>query len=119
MRGAVSVALAYYYFDIGSPTGSSGDRHRSTLIAATLVVVLITVLVLGACTQPLMQVRGRRAVGPRSARALRTLPGGARLLHAPARRKPEPPVLMVSSLVVDSFSRHPSSPHSSWWRTRS
>jgi NhaP-type Na+/H+ or K+/H+ antiporter len=58
MRGAVSVALAYYYFDIGAPSGSTGDRHHSTLIVATLVVVMTTVMLLGAATPPLMQVTG-------------------------------------------------------------
>ncbi|KAJ9527600.1 hypothetical protein QJQ45_025868 [Haematococcus lacustris] len=57
MRGAVSVALAYSYFDV-QITGAhtSAERHRSTLIAATLLTVLITVMILGWLTQPLMQV---------------------------------------------------------------
>ena len=48
MRGAVSVALAYYYFDIEGPHTSSSSR-RCTLIVTTLAVVLFTVLVFGAC----------------------------------------------------------------------
>lgn len=67
MRGAVSVALAYAYFDWASSKGgkqsgaddSSSEQHRSTLIVATLVVVLTTVLVLGNLTNTLTQVMGR------------------------------------------------------------
>eukprot|EP00884_Botryococcus_braunii_P015756 jgi/Botrbrau1/2864/Bobra.0036s0009.1 len=51
MRGAVSVALVYYYFD---PKGQSQDSHHATLIVATLVVVLFSVMVLGALTKPLL-----------------------------------------------------------------
>lgn len=36
MRGAVSVALVYYYFD--DAPGDMGNRQRSTLIVATLMV---------------------------------------------------------------------------------
>ncbi|KAF5841730.1 hypothetical protein DUNSADRAFT_11510 [Dunaliella salina] len=68
MRGAVSVALAYYYFDYGAgmtahEAGSGDDgpalssqQHRATLIVATLVVVLITVLGLGNLTNTLTQL---------------------------------------------------------------
>lgn len=51
MRGAVSVALVYYNFD---PTGQSTDLHISTLISTTLVVVLVSVVLFGALTKPLL-----------------------------------------------------------------
>jgi hypothetical protein len=49
MRGAVSVALATAYFDLGSvrtggSAGLSGDKHRATLVVATLLTVLITIV---------------------------------------------------------------------------
>lgn len=51
MRGAVSVALVYAYYD---PHGTTTDRPRSTLISMTLTVVLISTLVFGAVTKPLL-----------------------------------------------------------------
>ena len=60
MRGAVSVALVYYYYD---PDGKSYDRQRSTLIAMTLAVVLISTLVFGAITKPLLDL----LLGPQGA----------------------------------------------------
>ena len=51
MRGAVSVALVYAYYD---PDGTTTDRARSTLISMTLTVVLISTLVFGAITKPLL-----------------------------------------------------------------
>ncbi len=51
MRGAVSVALVYAYYD---PDGSTTDRPRSTLISMTLTVVLISTLAFGAITKPLL-----------------------------------------------------------------
>ncbi|KAK9838031.1 hypothetical protein WJX74_010028 [Apatococcus lobatus] len=53
MRGAVSVALVYYYYD---PDGKTYDRQRSTLIAMTLAVVLISTLFFGAVTKPLLDL---------------------------------------------------------------
>lgn len=50
------------YADIGGSAGGEPDRHRATLIAATLVVVLVSVLGFGWATQPLMQVRCRAAL---------------------------------------------------------
>ncbi|GAX80869.1 hypothetical protein CEUSTIGMA_g8304.t1 [Chlamydomonas eustigma] len=49
MRGAVSVALVYYYFDT-----QNVDGHLATVIVSTLVVVLFTTLVFGMLTKPLM-----------------------------------------------------------------
>lgn len=51
MRGAVSVALVYAYYD---PNGNTTDRPRSTLISMTLTVVLISTLAFGAVTKPLL-----------------------------------------------------------------
>ena len=53
MRGAVSVALVYYYYD---PDGKTYNRQRSTLIAMTLAVVLISTLFFGAVTKPLLDL---------------------------------------------------------------
>ncbi len=53
IRGAVSVALVYYYFD---PKGQSEDSHRATLIATTLVVVMFSITVFGAVTKPLLDL---------------------------------------------------------------
>lgn len=51
MRGAVSIALVYYFFD---PHGISSDPHKSTLITTTLIVVLISIILFGAATKPLL-----------------------------------------------------------------
>lgn len=54
MRGAVSVALIYRYFD---PHGQAQlDAHRSTLITTTLLLVLFSTMVLGALTKPLFDL---------------------------------------------------------------
>jgi sodium/hydrogen exchanger 8 len=53
MRGAVSVALVYAYYD---PNGTTTDRPRSTLISMTLTVVLISTLAFGAVTKPLLDI---------------------------------------------------------------
>lgn len=47
------MALVYYYYD---PDGKTYDRQRSTLIAMTLAVVLISTLFFGAVTKPLLDL---------------------------------------------------------------
>lgn len=62
MRGAVSVALVYFYYD---PDGGSVDGEKSTLIAMTLTVVLFSTLVFGAVTKPLLDfMLGPDRAGP-------------------------------------------------------
>ena len=51
MRGAVSVALVYLYYD---PDGTSDDVSKSSLISATLTVVLFSTLAYGAITKPML-----------------------------------------------------------------
>jgi hypothetical protein len=52
MRGAVSVALIYRYFD---PHGAAAlDGHRSTLITTTLLLVLFSTMALGGLTKPML-----------------------------------------------------------------
>lgn len=51
MKGAITVALVYYHFD---PKGWSSSPHRATLISTTLIVVLFSIMVLGAVTKPLL-----------------------------------------------------------------
>lgn len=46
-----AVALVYYFFD---PHGITDDPHLSTVITTTLVVVLISILIFGAATKPLL-----------------------------------------------------------------
>ena len=53
MRGAVSVALVYYYYDTEE---SETNRDHATLISMTLVVVLISTLAFGAVTKPLLDI---------------------------------------------------------------
>jgi NhaP-type Na+/H+ or K+/H+ antiporter len=66
MRGAVSVALVYFYYD---PDGGSVDAEKSTLIAMTLTVVLFSTLVFGAATKPLLDLMlGPDRARPRAAR---------------------------------------------------
>ena len=51
MRGAVSVALVYLYYD---PDGTTNDMSKSSLISATLTVVLFSTLAYGAITKPML-----------------------------------------------------------------
>jgi hypothetical protein len=51
-RGAIAVALVYYYFD---PFGMAEDSHRSTIIATTLILVLFSTVVFSAATKPLLE----------------------------------------------------------------
>ena len=51
MRGAVSVALVYLYYD---PDGTTNDMSKSSLISATLIVVLFSTLAYGAITKPML-----------------------------------------------------------------
>ena len=53
MRGAVSVALVYLYYD---PDGTSDDKQKSSLISATLTIVLFSTLVYGAITKPMLDL---------------------------------------------------------------
>ena len=52
MRGAIAVALVYYYFD---PKGMAVDSHRSTIIATTLILVLFSTVIFSAATKPLLE----------------------------------------------------------------
>lgn len=49
MRGAVSVALVYHFFDF-----SSASKHVATIIAMTITVVVFSTMVFGAATKPLL-----------------------------------------------------------------
>ena len=51
MRGAVSVALVYLYYD---PDGTTVDAQKSSLISMTLTVVLFSTLAYGAVTKPML-----------------------------------------------------------------
>ena len=53
MRGAIAVALVYYYFD---PRGMAEDSHGSTIIATTLILVLFSTVIFSAATKPLLQL---------------------------------------------------------------
>ena len=52
MRGAVSVALVYYYYE-SNGTEETNVNH-ATLISSTITVVLISTLIFGAVTKPLL-----------------------------------------------------------------
>ncbi len=53
MRGAVSVALVYLYYD---PDGTTVDQMKSSLISMTLTVVLFSTVVYGAITKPMLDL---------------------------------------------------------------
>lgn len=55
MRGAVSLALVYFHFDVPGALPDDAARN-STIIVTTLLVVLLSVLGYGAMTKPLMEV---------------------------------------------------------------
>ena len=52
MRGAIAVALVYYYFD---PRGQAQDSHRATINATTILLVLFSTVVFSAATKPLLE----------------------------------------------------------------
>lgn len=63
MRGAVSVALVYLYYD---PDGTTVDAQKSSLISMTLTVVLFSTLVYGAITKPMLDfLLGAKPGAPR------------------------------------------------------
>lgn len=72
MRGAVSVALVYLYYD---PDGTTSDMVRSSLISMTLTVVLFSTLVYGAITKPMLDfLLGAEGESP-------PLPAGSLVIH--------------------------------------
>ncbi|MEW5304711.1 MAG: hypothetical protein WDW36_007303 [Sanguina aurantia] len=71
MRGSVSVALVYWYFDSTTSSDSGGsngndsvpggplsvvDRQHATLIVTTLATVLVSIMVVGALTKPFLHM---------------------------------------------------------------
>ncbi|KAF8069528.1 NHX2 [Scenedesmus sp. PABB004] len=71
MRGAVSVALTYYYFE-DNPRAQL-DRGRATLIVSTLMAVMLSICGCGALTKPLLEAMLRGGDGPLRDQ-LRTIP---------------------------------------------
>lgn len=68
MRGAVSVALVYLYYD---PDGTTVDKMKSSLISMTLTVVLFSTIVYGAITKPMLDLLlGAKRVFPYNPRKL-------------------------------------------------
>ncbi len=51
MRGAVSVALVYHFFDF-----SDESEHVASIIAMTIIVVVFSTMVFGAVTKPLLDL---------------------------------------------------------------
>ena len=51
MRGAVSVALVYHFFDF-----TDQGEHVATIIAMTITVVVFSTMVFGAVTKPLLDL---------------------------------------------------------------
>ena len=76
------MALVYYFFD---PHGITDDPHLSTVITTTLVVVLISIVLFGAATKPLLQylMGPADAQGGAHGHAAGALRGGARVAGWP------------------------------------
>lgn len=51
MRGAVSVALVYHFFDF-----TDKSEHVASIIGMTIIVVVFSTMVFGAATKPLLDV---------------------------------------------------------------
>ena len=51
MRGAVSVALVYHFFDF-----SDESEHVASIIGMTIIVVVFSTMVFGALTKPLLDL---------------------------------------------------------------
>lgn len=59
MRGAVSVALVYHFFDF-----TDQGEHVATIIAMTITVVGFSTMVFGAVTKPLLDLMLGKGVPP-------------------------------------------------------
>jgi hypothetical protein len=79
----------YYYFD---PKGQSEDSHRATLIATTLVVVMVSITVFGALTKPLLDFmlggRGERRASVFVQLSCRSRPGSVSVQLGCVRSRP-------------------------------
>ena len=51
MRGAVSVALVYHFFDF-----TDKSEHVASIIGMTIIVVVFSTMVFGAATKPLLDI---------------------------------------------------------------
>lgn len=51
MRGAVSVALVYHFFDF-----TDQSEHVASIIGMTIIVVVFSTMVFGAATKPLLDL---------------------------------------------------------------
>ena len=51
MRGAVSVALVYHFFDF-----TDKSEHVASIIGMTIIVVVFSAMVFGAATKPLLDL---------------------------------------------------------------
>ena len=51
MRGAVSVALVYHFFDF-----SDKGTHVASIIGMTIIVVVFSTMVFGGVTKPLLDL---------------------------------------------------------------
>jgi len=51
MRGAVSVALVYHFFDF-----SDKNEHVASIIGMTIIVVIFATMIFGAVTKPLLDL---------------------------------------------------------------
>lgn len=100
IRGAVSVALVYYYFD---PKGQSEDSHRATLIATTLVVVMFSITVFGAITKPLLDLTLRGSRGAPPSGSMLRIPG-------PSPASDEGHILLIVILSLRTSRFHTSLP---------
>lgn len=65
MRGAVSVALVYHFFDF-----TDKSEHVASIIGMTIIVVVFSTMVFGAATKPLLDVmlgkQGECSVSPKA-----------------------------------------------------
>ena len=51
MRGSVSVALVYHFFE-----DPESDPHVASIIAMTIIVVVTSTILFGAATKPLLDL---------------------------------------------------------------
>ena len=61
MRGAVSVALVYHFFDF-----SDKGTHVASIIGMTIIVVVFSTMVFGGVTKPLLDVMLGKGGSPMS-----------------------------------------------------
>eukprot|EP00898_Chlorokybus_atmophyticus_P003337 jgi/Chlat1/4003/Chrsp26S04077 len=116
MRGAISVALVYHQFaNASSP--SAGPGPYATIVVSCLLVVLVSVLVFGAITQPLVSwliTASTKHGGVESVPVYNPDGGSTVSAHLPGLSENADGQLLQQPLLLVRRGRHPTWIHDIW-----